>query len=73
MQGVFFPAGTPREIVERLHREIVRIVALPEIAERLATLGFDPVANTPEEFAAYIRAEVTKWAKVVRDADIKVE
>jgi tripartite-type tricarboxylate transporter receptor subunit TctC len=73
MQGVLFPAAIPREIVERLHREIVRAVALPEVKERLSALGFDPVANTPEEFAAYIRAEVDKWAKVIREANIKIE
>lgn len=73
MQGVLLPAGTPREIVDRLQREIVRVVALPDVKERLAGLGFESVANTPEEFAAYIRAEVNKWAKVVREAGIKVE
>ncbi|MBI3372072.1 MAG: tripartite tricarboxylate transporter substrate binding protein [Betaproteobacteria bacterium] len=73
MQGVLLPAGTPREIVERLHREIVRAVALPEVKERLAALGFDAVANTPEEFAAYIRSEVDKWARVIREANIKIE
>ena len=73
MQGVLLPAGTPREIVDRLHREIVRVVALPDVKERLAGLGFEPVANTPEEFAAYIRSEVNKWAKVIREAGIKIE
>lgn len=73
MQGVLFPAGTPREIVDRMQREIVRVVALPDVKERLAALGFEAVANTPEEFAAYIRAEINKWAKVIRDAGIKVE
>jgi len=73
MQGVLLPAGTPREIIDRLQREIARIVALPDVRERLSGLGFEPVANTPEEFAAYIRAEVNKWAKVIREAGIKVE
>ncbi len=73
MQGVLVPAGTPREIIDRLQREIVRIVALPEVKERLVALGFDSVANTPEEFAAYIKAEVAKWARVIREANIKVE
>ena len=73
MQGVLLPAGTPREIVDRLHREIVRAVALPDVRERLAALGFEPVANTPEEFAVYIRSEVNKWAKVIREANIKIE
>jgi len=73
MQGVLLPAGTPREIIDRLQREIARVVALPDVKERLAALGFEPVANTPEEFAAYIRAEVNKWARVVREAGIKVD
>jgi tripartite-type tricarboxylate transporter receptor subunit TctC len=73
LQGVLVPAGTPKEIIDTLHREIVRIVALPEVKERLAGLGFDPVANRPEEFAAQIRAEIAKWGKVVKDANIKVE
>jgi tripartite-type tricarboxylate transporter receptor subunit TctC len=73
LQGVLVPAGTPKEIIDTLHREIVRIVALPEVKERLAGLGFDPVANRPEEFAAQIRAEIAKWGKVVKAANIKVE
>jgi len=67
------PAGTPREIVVQLHREIVRIVALPDVKEKLAGLGFEPVGNSPEEFAAQISRELPKWAKVVREANIKAE
>ena len=73
MLGVLLPAGTSREIVSRLHREIVRVVAQGDVKERLGALGFEPVANTPEEFSAYIQAEVNKWSKVIRDANIKVE
>ena len=73
MQGVLVPAGTPREIIERLQHEIAKIVALPDVKQRLATLGFDPVASTPEEFAVYIKSEIAKWAKVIREANIKVE
>ena len=71
--GVAVPAGTPKEIVALLHREIVRIMALPDIKERLATLGFESIASTPEEFGARIRAESEKWGKVIRDANIKAE
>ena len=67
------PAGTPREIVEKLNREIVQIVALPDVKDKLAALGFEPVGNSPEEFAAQIRRELPKWAKVVREANIKAE
>ncbi len=73
LQGVLVPAGTPKEIIDRLQGEIAKIVAMADVKERLATLGFTPVANKPEEFAAQIRAEIAKWGKVVRDAKIKVE
>lgn len=73
MLGVLLPAGTSREIVARLHREIVRVVAQADVRERLGALGFEPVANTLEEFSAYIQAETNKWSKVIRDANIKVE
>jgi len=69
--GVAVPAGTPKEIVALLNREIVRSMALPEIKERLATLGFDSIASTPEEFGARIRADSEKWGKVIRAANIK--
>ncbi|MFL5086950.1 MAG: Bug family tripartite tricarboxylate transporter substrate binding protein [Xanthobacteraceae bacterium] len=68
--GLLVRAGTPREIVELLHREVARVMAAPEIRERLVTLGFEPVAGSPEEFAAWIRNEIAKWANVIRDANI---
>src|SRR5205085_8621908 len=55
--GIFVPANTPREIVERLHAEFTRALALPDVKERMLMLGAEPVGNAPEEFAAYIRAE----------------
>ena len=73
MQGILVPAGTPKEIVELLNREIVRIVTAPDMKDRLLTLGFEPVADTPEQFGARIRNEVARWGRVVRDAKIKVE
>ena len=54
-------------------REIAKAVALPDVKERLITLGFDPVANTPDEFGARIRLEIDKWGKVVRDAKLRIE
>lgn len=71
--GVLAPAGTPRRIVGRLHGEIVKILAAPETRERLGAQGFEPVGNTPVEFAAYIKAEIAKWAKVIRTAGIRAE
>jgi tripartite-type tricarboxylate transporter receptor subunit TctC len=69
--GVLVPATTPKEIVERLHREIVKIVADPEIKRRLAAVGFEAVGSTPAEFDERVKAEIAKWAKVIRDAGIK--
>jgi tripartite-type tricarboxylate transporter receptor subunit TctC len=63
-------AGTPKEIVKALNQEIVAIINMPEIRERFADLGFDLIGNTPEQFQAFIEAEVAKWGKVVRDANI---
>ncbi len=71
--GVLVPVGTPRGVIDRLHREIVRIVALPDVRERLSALGFEPIASTPEEFADRIRWEIDKWAKVIRAANIKTQ
>ena len=65
------PAGTPKDIIALLHRDIVDIIQAPEMKERLALLGFAPVGNTPEEFAAQIRTELAARAKIVRDAGIK--
>jgi tripartite-type tricarboxylate transporter receptor subunit TctC len=73
MQGILVPAGTPKAIIDLLHGEIVKVMALPDVKERMAVLGFEPVANTPEEFAARIKAEIPKWGKVIRDANIKAE
>jgi tripartite-type tricarboxylate transporter receptor subunit TctC len=73
MQAVFVPAGTPRPVIDLLYREIKAIVALPDIKERFEALGLDPVANTPEEFAAQIKVEIEKWGKVIRGANIKME
>jgi tripartite-type tricarboxylate transporter receptor subunit TctC len=72
-QGVVVPAGTPGEIVGFLHREIVAILALAEVKERLAMLGFEPVASTPAEFARQARIELGAWAKVIRASGIKAQ
>ena len=73
-QGLLAPAGTPKETIESWNRELVRIVALPDVKERLAAIGFDPVANRPEEFGTWIKAEIPKWARVISEAKIlKIE
>lgn len=65
------PAGTPKDIIALLHREIVEIIKAPDMTERMAVLGFAPVGNTPEEFAAQIRADLASRAKIIGDAGIK--
>ena len=70
MQGIFLPAGTPKEIVDLLYREIAKAMTLPDVKEKCAQLGFDPVADKPDEFAAYIKKEVDKWSKVIKEANI---
>ena len=72
-QGVLAPPGTPREIVTRLNGEIIRILGAPDMKEKLATQGADVLTMTPEQFAAFIRNEKTRWAKVVKDSGAKFE
>jgi tripartite-type tricarboxylate transporter receptor subunit TctC len=67
------PAGTPPHVVDILYHETARAVALPDVRDRLLAIAFDPVANTPAEFAAWIKIELARWEKVVRTANIKVE
>ena len=72
--GVLVRSETPNDISERLHREIVKALAQPEIRERLGALGFKPVANTRDEFAAWIKAEIPRWSRVIHGVNIpKVE
>ena len=71
--GVVLPAGAPAEVIAKLNREIVAILHLPDVVERLSAQGAEPVGSTPEEFAAYIRSETAKWAKVVRESGAKAE
>jgi tripartite-type tricarboxylate transporter receptor subunit TctC len=73
MQGILVPAATPKEIVALLHREILKAVALPDVQQRFAALGIETIANTPEEFTARIKDEIAKWARVIRDAKIKID
>ena len=70
---VLAPAGTPRDTVDVLNRQIARILDLPDVKERLQTIGFDPASSTPDAAAAHMKAETDKWTAVVRDAKIKIE
>ncbi len=68
--GVLAPAGTPREIVLKLNAAVVRILNLPDVKERLVGIGAEPVVTTPEQFGEYLRSEIAKWAKVIKDIDM---
>jgi tripartite-type tricarboxylate transporter receptor subunit TctC len=71
--GILAPAGTPKEIVALLSKEMQAAVRKPELRERFITLGIDPAGSTPEEFSKFLRNEVDKWGKVIRAANVKVE
>jgi tripartite-type tricarboxylate transporter receptor subunit TctC len=71
--AILAPAKTPREALARLQKEIAAVLGEPDIRSRYATLGIEPVGNTPEEFAGQIRADLARWAKVVRQANIRIE
>ncbi len=71
--GVLAPKATPRAIVMKLHDEIVAILKLPEVKDRLLNEGAEPVGNTPEQFGEFIKAEIAKWGKVIKAAGIKAE
>ena len=68
--GIFVPAGTPAQAIQVLHRELVRAFNAPDIRDQVTKTGSRVVADTPEQFAAFIRAEKAKWAKVIKDAKI---
>lgn len=70
-RGLLAPAGTPRELVMRLNLEVVKILSLPEIRETLAREGFEPIGDSPEQFAALIRSEIVRYGKLVRAAGIQ--
>ena len=71
--GLLAPAGTPREIILKLHAEVVKALALPDLRERYVSSGIEPVGNLPDQFAAEIREDIARWAKVVRAANIRAE
>jgi tripartite-type tricarboxylate transporter receptor subunit TctC len=73
VNGMMAPAGTPEPIVALLHREIVQVLAQSDTREKLAAMGFDPVGSTPEEFAQWVRTEIVRWGKVIRDAGITAQ
>jgi len=72
-QALVAPAGTPRAVVDRLNAEVAKLLKTPEMKEKMTGLGTDVVANSPEQFAQYLREETAKWSKIVKDAGIKLE
>ena len=71
--GLFAPAGTPRAIVDKVQSDVAKALAIPEVRERFVAQGADPGGNTPEQFAAFIRAETDKWTRVVKFSNAKVD
>ena len=70
-RGLLAPAGTPREIILRLNAEVARVLALPEVRDTLAREGYEAIGDTPEQFAALIKTEVARYAKLIRAAGIR--
>lgn len=71
--GLFAPAGTPPQLVRRISAEAARAYTNPQARERLAQIGMDPVGSTPEEFVSFLRTEIAKWSKVVKEANIRID
>lgn len=71
--GALVPAGTPQPIVDKIHTDLVAVLRMPEIKEKLGALGAEVVGNTPEQFAAWNRSEIAKWAKAIKESDARVE
>ena len=71
--GIVVPAGTPQAIITRLNQAIVKSLSIPEVKRRILDLGADPVGNSPEEFAAFIKKEIATWTKVIKEVGITVE
>ena len=71
--GILAPAATPKPIIDKLHNEIVKVLRSPDVVERFTQNGVQAIANTPAEFAAIVKADVAKWAKVIQSAGIRPE
>jgi tripartite-type tricarboxylate transporter receptor subunit TctC len=71
--GLVAPSAVSKDIVSKLHAETVKALKLPEVRERLGSVGAEPGGNTPDEFGAFIRSETAKYARIVKDANIKID
>jgi tripartite-type tricarboxylate transporter receptor subunit TctC len=71
--GLVGPAGMPQAVVDKLNAEVVKILRVPEVSKRLSDLGLEPRTSTPVEFVAFLKAEVVKWAQVVKDSGARID
>jgi tripartite-type tricarboxylate transporter receptor subunit TctC len=71
--GIFAPASTPRPVIDKLHRELAAVLRTPFVRERYAVLGIEPVGNSPQEFGDQVRADLARWEKVVKAANVRLE
>jgi tripartite-type tricarboxylate transporter receptor subunit TctC len=71
--GIFAPKGTPPGIVARLHSEVARLLRTPEMRQELAALGAEPVGDAPDEFAAFLKADMARWGKIIQDKGIRTD
>lgn len=72
-RGMYVPAGTPRPVIARLNRELVKALQMPDVKERIVAAGFEPMTSTPQELDAFGKAELAKWAKVAKSAGVRIE
>ena len=71
--GLLAPAGTPRDIINRLNAEWIKIAAMPDTREKMQKVEFEPLSSTPEQFAEFIKTEIVRWGKVIKEAKLSVE
>ena len=71
--GVYAVAATPKPVLDTLHAQIIKIMTMLDVKERIVTMGFDPTSSSPDQLADLMKAETAKWSKVVRDTNIKIE
>jgi len=71
--GMVLPTGVPKEVVARLNTQVAKVLSMPDIRERMVAMGTEPVSNSPEEFALFIKSESQKWAKIIHDKNIRIE
>jgi tripartite-type tricarboxylate transporter receptor subunit TctC len=71
--GVLAPAGTPRDVITHLNAEWVKIASMPDTMEKMRKVEFEPMSSTPEQFAEFVKTEIVRWGKVIRDANLSID